>query len=103
MHFRNKINKDVVIKLNSLNYKNVKVMENKKKTSKRATKPTSLKLVKTNLKHLSYDELEEVAGLLIRYRKEKLGNEELRLIKEKEMVEQKLKSLKKLDMKVNAL
>lgn len=76
-------------------------MDNKRKSTRKSAKPTSLKMVKSNLKHLSYDELEEVAGLLMRYRKEKLGNEELRLIKEKEQVEQRLKELKKMDLAVN--
>lgn len=74
-----------------------------KLTKTTATKKSALTLVKANLKHLSYDELNNVIEWALRYRKEKIGIEELRLIKEKENIELKLKELKDLDKKGNGL
>ncbi|MDH6306913.1 hypothetical protein M2459_003460 [Parabacteroides sp. PF5-5] len=64
-------------------------------------KETAYKEVKNHLKYLSFSELEDVIAYALRYKKEKLGNEELRLIKEKEEIEQKLQELKTLDNKMN--
>ncbi len=76
-------------------------MARPKGTKNKVNKSEALKLVKASLKHLSFAELEDVIALAYRYKKEKLGNEELRLIKEKEEIEQKLQELKDLDRKVN--
>jgi len=67
----------------------------------RTKKSESFRLVKNNLKHLTFAELEQIIAFAMRYRKEKLGEEELRLIKEKEELELKLKELKNLDKKEN--
>ncbi len=72
-------------------------MELAKKTSKRS----ALTLVKANLRHLNYNELNDVISWALRYRKDKMSNEELRLIKEKEEVEIRLKELKKIDIDEN--
>lgn len=66
---------------------------------KTTSKKSALTLVKANLKHLSYDDLNNVIEWALRYRKEKLGSEELRLIKEKEKIDLKLKELKEIDKK----
>ncbi|MDL2265190.1 hypothetical protein LJC57_00460 [Parabacteroides sp. OttesenSCG-928-G07] len=58
-------------------------------------------LIKVNLKHLGYDELNDVIEWALKHRKERLGEEELRLIKQKETLEQKLKHLNELDQKEN--
>lgn len=68
---------------------------------RRTNKRSALTLVKTNLKHLGYDELNDVIGWALKYRKEKLGEEELRLIKQKETLELKLKDLHELDQQEN--
>lgn len=60
---------------------------------------TAFKEIKGNLKYLSFSELENIISLALRYKKEKLGVEELRLVKEKEQIEQKIKELKELDKK----
>lgn len=73
-----------------------------KRTQKEAKTKKPLSIVKLNLKRLSYEELEQVIALAMRYRKERLGSEELRLLKEKEELELKLKDLKKTDEKLNA-
>ncbi|MDR1981470.1 MAG: hypothetical protein LBQ39_07625 [Tannerellaceae bacterium] len=65
------------------------------------TKENALKVIKSNLKNLSYAELDSFIALAQRYKKEKLGEEELRLIKEKEQIEKKLIDLKSFDEKVN--
>ncbi|MDR1881044.1 MAG: hypothetical protein LBQ78_08930 [Tannerellaceae bacterium] len=65
------------------------------------TKENAVKAIKSNLKHLSFAELESFIALAQRYKKEKLGEEELRLIKEKERIEQELTELKVFDKKVN--
>jgi hypothetical protein len=67
------------------------------KVAKRLSKEQALDIVAKHLKHLSFAELEEVVALSLRYKKEKLGKEELRLIKEKEIIEQQLQKLKELD------
>jgi hypothetical protein len=57
--------------------------------------------VKLALKYLSFRELEETIALAQRFKKEHLGAEELRLIKQKEEIEQRLIELKNLDRKIN--
>lgn len=69
------------------------------KIAKRLSKEQAFDIVEQHLKHLSFVELEEVVALSLRYKKEKLGKEELRLIKEKEIIEQQLQKLKELDAK----
>jgi hypothetical protein len=69
------------------------------KIAKRLAKKQAFDVVAKHLKHLSYAELEEVVALSLRYKKEKLGKEELRLIKEKEVIEVQLQKLKELDAK----
>jgi hypothetical protein len=67
------------------------------KNARRLSKAQAFETVAKNLKHLSYPELEEVVALTLRYKKKQLGDEELRLIKAKEQIEQKLQQLKELD------
>jgi aminoglycoside N3'-acetyltransferase len=74
-------------------------MTEEEKIAKRLTKEQAFDVVAKHLKHLSFAELEEVIALSLRYKKEKLGKEELRLIKEKEIIEQQLQKLKELDTK----
>jgi hypothetical protein len=69
------------------------------KIAKRLSKEQAFDTIAKHLKHLSFAELEEVVALSLRYKKEKLGKEELRLIKEKEVIEQQLQKLKELDAK----
>ncbi len=69
--------------------------------AKRTSKRSALTLVKANLRHLNYNELNDVIGWALRYRKEQLSHEELRLIKEKEEVEIRLKELKEIDKQEN--
>ncbi len=57
-------------------------------------KETAFVKVTDNLKLLSYKELNDAIALALRYRKDKIGEEELRLIKEKEELELRLKELK---------
>jgi len=68
---------------------------------KQTSKKAPFRIVKLNLKHLTYDELNQIIALAMRYRKEKLGEEELRLIKEKEALDQRIKRLKEFDKKEN--
>ncbi len=67
----------------------------------RTGKESAFRLVVTNLKHLSYFELNNAIALAHRFRKEKMGTEELRLIKEKEELDLQLKKLKDADTEVN--
>ncbi|GAB6394493.1 MAG: hypothetical protein MdMp024_0805 [Bacteroidales bacterium] len=64
---------------------------------KRAEKRQAFSVVTNHLKYLSYPELEDVISLSQRFKREKLGKEELRLIKEKEMIDQRLQKLKELE------
>lgn len=72
-----------------------------KRLANKLGKDSAFLLVATNLKSLSYVELNNAIALAHRYRKEKLGEEELRLIKEKEELEFQLKKLKDADTEVN--
>jgi hypothetical protein len=69
------------------------------KIAKRLAKKQAFDIVIKHLKHLTYAELEEVVALSLRHKKEKLGKEELRLIKEKEVIDLQLQKLKELDAK----
>jgi hypothetical protein len=69
------------------------------KAARRLSKEQAFDTVAKHLKHLSFAELEEVIALSLRYKREKIGKEELRLIKEKEVIEQQLQKLKELDAK----
>ena len=71
------------------------------RTKQTTTKKSPFSIVKINLKHLTYEELNDVIAWAMRYRKEKLGEEELRLLKEKESLDLRLKELKELDKKEN--
>ncbi|OAV75180.1 hypothetical protein Barb7_01222 [Bacteroidales bacterium Barb7] len=51
-------------------------------------------VVISSLKQLNFEELDKVIALAARLKKEKLGEEELRLIKEKEDIELRLQRLK---------
>jgi len=77
-------------------------MEQAKKKVKKTSRKSPIEIVKTNLKRLSYSELEKILELAKRYRNEKIGNEELRLIKEKEELELKLKNLHDKEKKLNS-
>lgn len=72
-----------------------------KREANKLGKESAFNLVTSNLKHLSFEELEHVVALANRQKKEKLGTEELRLIKEKEEIELKLQKLKGLDKDYN--
>jgi len=76
-------------------------MERTSKKTKREGKKAPFSIVRSNLKRLTFDELEQVIALAMRYRKDRLGNEELRLLKEKEELELRLKGLKDVDKKLN--
>ncbi|MDF9829735.1 hypothetical protein [Parabacteroides sp. PF5-6] len=72
-----------------------------KREANKLGKESAFNLVATNLKLLSFEDLENTIGLALRYKKEKMGEEELRLIKEKEEIELKLQKLKDTDQKYN--
>ncbi|MDH6534034.1 hypothetical protein D0T51_03385 [Parabacteroides sp. 52] len=72
-----------------------------KRQANKLGKETAFNLVAGNLKHLSFEELDSSIALALRYKKEKMGEEELRLIKVKEEIELKLQKLKELDNKQN--
>jgi hypothetical protein len=65
-----------------------------KRQSSKSGKDSAFNLVTANLKLLNFEELENAAALALRYKKEKVSEEELRLIKEKEEIELKLMKLK---------
>jgi aminoglycoside N3'-acetyltransferase len=69
------------------------------KAERRMSKDQAFDTVSKHLKHLTFAELEEVVSLSLRFKKEKIGQEELRLIKQKEVIEQQLQKLKELDAK----
>ncbi|MDL2221210.1 hypothetical protein LJC35_01495 [Parabacteroides sp. OttesenSCG-928-N08] len=72
-----------------------------KRLANKMGKDSAFHAVAMNLKHLSYVELTNAIALAVRYRKEKLGEEELRLIKEKEELELQLNKLKEQDIEMN--
>lgn len=72
-----------------------------KREANKLGKESAFNLVATNLKLLTFEDLENTIGLALRYKKEKMGEEELRLIKEKEEIELKLQRLKEADKKFN--
>lgn len=73
-----------------------------KREANRLGRESAFNLVATNLKLLDFEELENSIALALRYKKEKMGEEELRLMKEKEEIELKLQKLKETDKKYNA-
>lgn len=72
-----------------------------KRQANKLGRESAFNLVATNLKHLSFEELDNAIALALRYKKEKMGEEELRLIKEKEEIELRLNKLKEADQKMN--
>jgi len=72
-----------------------------KREANKLGKESAFNLVATNLKLLNFEDLENTIGLALRYKKEKMGEEELRLIKEREEIEMKLQKLKDTDKKYN--
>lgn len=66
-----------------------KKMTEEEKIAKRAAKENAFKFISSSLKYLSFAELEEVIALSYRAKKDKMGKEELRLIKEKEKIDLK--------------
>ncbi len=76
-------------------------MTEEEKAVSRLAKTNAFNTISKSLKYLSFSELEEVIALSLRYKKELLGKEELRLIKEKEKIEQQLQKLKKIDSAEN--
>ncbi|MDH6343448.1 hypothetical protein M2480_001939 [Parabacteroides sp. PFB2-12] len=68
-----------------------------KRAANKLGKQSAFNLVATNLKLLEFDELDNAIALAHRYKREKVGEVELRLIKEKEEIEQKLLRLKEFD------
>ncbi|MDH6311736.1 hypothetical protein M2137_000495 [Parabacteroides sp. PFB2-10] len=68
-----------------------------KRAANKLGKQSAFNLVATNLKLLEFEELENAIALALRYKKERVGEVELRLIKEKEEIEQKLMRLKDMD------
>jgi hypothetical protein len=72
-----------------------------KREANKFGKESAFNAVASNLKFLTFDELESTIGLALRYKKEKIGEEELRLIREKEEIELKLERLKEAERKFN--
>ena len=58
-------------------------MTEEEKVERRLAKQQAFDVVEKHLKYLTYAELDEVVAIAQRYKKEQLGREELRLIKEK--------------------
>lgn len=73
-----------------------------KREANKLGRESAFNLVATNLKLLNFEELENSVALALRYKKEKMGEEELRLIKEKEEIEMRLQKLKETDKKLNS-
>jgi hypothetical protein len=78
-----------------------KKMTEEEKETRKAAKEQAYNLVAAGLKYLTFSELDEVIGLAMKHKKERLGKEELRLIKEKEKIEQQIAKLKELDLSYN--
>lgn len=72
-----------------------------KRAAKKQSKSEAFSMVTSSIKHLSYNELEQVIDIACRVKKDKLGEEELKLIKQKEEIEQKLQELQSIDKEVN--
>jgi hypothetical protein len=90
----------------TINKKKEKIMARKRMTdeeklAKKAMREQGFDVLSKGLKYLSYPELDEVIALAMRLKKEKLGKEELRLLKEKEKIELELKKLKEIDAAEN--
>jgi hypothetical protein len=78
-----------------------KKMTDDEKIAKKAAREQGFDFLSKSLKYLSYSELDEVIALASHLKKDKLGKEELRLIKEKERIEIELKKLKDIDTEEN--
>ncbi|MDR2475277.1 MAG: hypothetical protein LBD45_05415 [Bacteroidales bacterium] len=72
-------------------------MTEEEKVDRRIAKQQAFEVVEKHLKYLTYAELDDIIAIAQRNKKEQLGKEELRLIKEKESIEQQLQKLKELD------
>ncbi|MDR2495740.1 MAG: hypothetical protein LBD21_01255 [Tannerellaceae bacterium] len=72
-------------------------MTEEEKVERRLAKQQAFEVAEKHLKYLTYAELDDIIAIAQRYKKEQLGREELRLIKEKESIEQQLQKLKELD------
>lgn len=72
-----------------------------KREANKFGKESAFNAVASNLKFLSFDELENTISLALRFKKEKMGEEELRLIREKEEIEMKLQRLKEAEQRLN--
>lgn len=60
----------------------------------REGRDSEFSVVISNLKQLNFEELDKVIASAVRLKKEKIGEEELRLTKEKEDIELRLRRLK---------
>jgi hypothetical protein len=78
-----------------------KRMTEEEKLAKKAMREQGFDVLSKGLKYLSYPELDEVIAFAMRLKKEKLGKEELRLMKEKEKIELELQRLKEIDAAEN--
>ncbi len=78
-----------------------KKMTEEERVTKRAIRENAFDTLSKGLKYLTFDELEEIIALAQGFKKDKLGKEELRLIKEKERIEQQLQKLKTIDTAEN--
>ena len=76
-----------------------KKLSSEEKAIRKAARENAFKFMSSNLKYLSFAELDELIALADKAKKDKLGKEELRLIKEKEKIEQQIQKLKRLDAK----
>ena len=76
-----------------------KKLSSEEKAVRKAARENAFKFMTANLKYLSFAELDELIALADKAKKDKLGKEELRLIKEKEKIEQQIQKLKRLDAK----
>lgn len=76
-------------------------MTEEEKAARKTARENAFSFVASNLKYLSFAELDEVVALANRFKKDKMGKEELRLIKEKEKIEQQIQKLKEVDKSMN--
>ena len=72
-------------------------MTEEEKAASRLLKANAFNSISKSIKYLSFSELDEVIAMANHQKKELLGKEELRLIKEKEKIEQQLQKLKEID------
>lgn len=76
-----------------------KKMTLEEKAAKKVARENASKFITSNLKYLSFAQLDEVVELAEKMKKDKMGKEESRLIKEKERIEQQIQKLKGIDGK----